>query len=308
MLAGAREGTSTVIINETNVALAFKGFKTVYSDAFDQAETHYDKIAMVVPSSSRDETYGWIGQFPHLREWVGPRHVKNLAAYGFTIRNLTFESTVAVGRADMEDDRLGIFGPMFAEMGTFARRHPEELVFGLLRDGFTAPCFDGTTYFAEDHEIEIDGETVEVSNMQDGEGPGWFLLDTSRAMRPIIWQERMPYELQAITSSNDQHVFLNDQYLYGVRARVNAGFGLWQLAYGSKAPLTAANYALARAAMMDFRADGGRILGVKPTVLVVPPALEEAALKIVNAATGDAGASNVWANTAQMIITPYVKG
>ena len=102
-----------MIINGQTLDLAFRGFKTVYTEAFDQAETHYDKIAMTVPSSSRDESYGWIGQFPQLREWVGPRHVKNLAAHGFTITNRTFESTVAVKRSDVEDDRLGIFKPMF---------------------------------------------------------------------------------------------------------------------------------------------------------------------------------------------------
>lgn len=258
-----------MIINGQTLDLAFKGFKTIYSEAFEAAETHYDKVAMTVPSSSRDETYGWIGQFPQLREWVGPRHVKNLAAHGFAITNRTFESTVAVKRADVEDDRLGIFKPMFAEMGTFARRHPEELVFSLLKDGFSSPSFDGTTFFAEDHELEIDGEKV--------------------------------------TDSNDPHVFMNDQYLYGVRARVNAGFGLWQLAYGSKSELTIGSYAAARAAMMDFRSDGGRILGVKPTVLVVPPSLETQGLQILNALLTEQGGSNVWANTAQLIVTPYVK-
>jgi phage major head subunit gpT-like protein len=48
-----------------------------------------------------------------------------------------------------------------------------------------------------------------------------------------------------------------DRYLYGIRARVNAGYGLWQLAYGSKQTLNAASYAAARATMMAFTADGG---------------------------------------------------
>ena len=252
-LARPRDKGRPMFINDDTLDLAFRGFKTVYTDAFNAAQTHYDKIAMTVPSSSRDETYGWIGQFPQLREWIGPRQVKNLSAQGFTITNRTFESTVSVKRTDMEDDRLGLFKPMFAEMGTFARRHPEEMVFGLLKDGFTAKSFDGTTFFAADQKIENGGKKVSVSNMQAGEGQPWFLLDTSRAIRPIIWQERSGYEFQSLTQSNDPHVFMNDEYIYGVRARVNAGFGLWQLGFGSKAPLTVENYGAARAAMMDFR-------------------------------------------------------
>ncbi len=85
-----------------------------------------------------------------------------------------------------------------------------------------------------------------------------------------------------------------------------AGFGLWQLAYGSRQALTSANYAAARAAMMAFTADGGRKLGVTPTVLVVPPSLEEAGLNLLNTEFGAAGASNPWKATAKLIVTPYL--
>ena len=122
-------------------------------------------------------------------------------------------------------------------------------------------------------------------------------------MRPLIWQERETYEFQSVTESNDDYVFSKDEYLYGVRARVpdlnGAGYGLWQLTFGSKATLDATNYAAARAAMMNFRSDTGRILGIKPNVLVVPQpfysrALEAAALALVNTEYGSAGASNPW--------------
>lgn len=58
--------------------------------------------------------------------------------------------------------------------------------------------------------------------------------------------------------------------------------------------------------MMTFTADGGRKLGVSPTVLVVPPAVEEAALNLLNTEYGAAGASNPWKGTAQPIVTPYL--
>ncbi len=47
-----------MLINSQNLDLVFKGFKSVYSDAYLQAPMHWDKIAMTVPSSARDETYG----------------------------------------------------------------------------------------------------------------------------------------------------------------------------------------------------------------------------------------------------------
>lgn len=298
-----------MLINEQSLDLVFKGFKATYTDAYLQAPTHKDKVAMTVSSSGRDETYSWLGQFPQLREWIGPRHVHSLKAHSFTIINRTFESTVAVKRNDISDDRLGVFKPAFSEMGYLARNHPEELIFGLLAAGFETACFDGQNFFDADHpQTGKDGNEISVSNFQDGSGPAWFLLDTSRAVKPLIWQERETYEFQTVVSPNDAHVFKNDEYLYGVRARVNAGFGLWQLGYGSKATLDQASYAAARAAMMDYRSENGRILGINPTTLVVPPALEDAALRIVNAANGAGGESNPWKGTAELIVTPFVSG
>lgn len=50
---------------------------------------------------------------------------------------------------------------------------------------------------------------------------------------------------------------------------------------------------------------GGRILGVKPNLLVVPPSLEEAAHKIV-AATNEQGGANPWAATAEVVVSAYL--
>ena len=295
-----------MIINSQTIALTFQGFKTVYSDAFLEAPSHSGRIAMTVPSTGSDETYSWLGMFPQLREWIGKRHVANLKAHSFKILNRKFESTIRVKRDHMSDDKLGVFRPLLAEMGHTAKRHPDELIFGLLRDGFTAECFDGEALFSAAHPVEIDGKKETFSNYQAGSEAPWFLLDTSRAIRPIIWQEREPYEFQSLDDPNSHHVFLNDEYLYGVRARVNAGFGLWQLGFGSKAELNETNYAAARAAMMGFKSDGGRPLGVSPTVLVVPPSLESAALHLLNTEIKAGGGSNPWKGTADLIVTPYV--
>jgi len=296
-----------MIVNADSIALAFKGFQTVFTDALMETPTNADKIAMTVPSTSRDETYGWLGMFPAQREWIGPRQIKNLEAHGFTIKNRKFESTIEISRDDISDDRLGIYKPMFSEMGQATRRHPEELIFGLLASGFATNCYDGQFFFDVDHPVtDADGAVQSVSNFQGGSGTAWYLLDTSRAVRPIIWQEREKYEFQQVTDNNSIQVFNTDRYLYGIRARVNAGFGLWQLAYGSKQPLTAVNYAAARAAMMGLTTDGGRKLGVMPNTLVVPPSLESDALTLLNTEYATGGASNPWKGTATPIITPYL--
>lgn len=63
----------------------------------------------------------------------------------------------------------------------------------------------------------------------------WFLLDTKRPIRGLILQQRsdVPVEFTAMESSNSDSGFMRDRYHYGVRARYNVGYGLWQAAYGA---------------------------------------------------------------------------
>lgn len=308
-----------MLINAHNLSVLFQGFNASFTRGVTQAPSHYKDIAMVVPSTTRETTYGWLGQFPKMREWLGSRIVRNLAAHSYTVRNRKFEDTVAVQRDDVSDDQYGIYGPMFEEMGKAAAEHPDDLVFALLAAGFTEACYDGQYFFDTDHPvIGSDGQPASVSNMQAGSGPAWFLMDTSRAIKPLLFQKREDYVLTSLDRETDENVFMRDEYLYGVRARANAGFGLWQLAFASKADLTAANYEAARKAMQEFRGDEGRPLGIKPNVLVVPPALEGDAMRLLNNGTrvesvddGGGGTvpvaiANEWAGTAKPIISSWL--
>jgi phage major head subunit gpT-like protein len=62
----------------------------------------------------------------------------------------------------------------------------------------------------------------------------WHLLDCSKRVKPFIVQQRVPITLESMdTDRESDSVFLRDEFLYGVRSRDNAGFGLYQLAYKS---------------------------------------------------------------------------
>lgn len=65
----------------------------------------------------------------------------------------------------------------------------------------------------------------------------WFLLDTKRPIKGVILQQRsdVPVEFSALDSTNgNEAAFLRDRFHYGVRARYNVGYGLWQAAFGGK--------------------------------------------------------------------------
>lgn len=294
-------------INTGNLNNLFTGFSTAFNKGFDGAATAYKLISMTVPSSTGEETYGWIGQIPKLREWIGDRQVRSLVTHGYAIKNRDFEDTITVDRNAIQDDQYGIYASLFSELGRVAAEMPDELVFGLLRSGFETKCYDDKPFFSETHIVEAaSGEPKSVSNMQAGDGPAWYLLDCSRAMRPLIFQERQPFNrLDKLDDPHAPNVFFKKQYIYGVEGRANAGYGLWQLAFGSKAPLNATNYAAARKAMMTLRGDGDRNLGIRPDIMVVGPDFEEAGLKLLNSELIDGGQSNPWKNTAKLIVTPW---
>lgn len=61
----------------------------------------------------------------------------------------------------------------------------------------------------------------------------WYLFCTKRYIKPFVFQEREKPKLVCKNKESDDNVFFMDEVLYGIKARYNVGFGLWQLAYGS---------------------------------------------------------------------------
>ena len=66
-----------------------------------------------------------------------------------------------------------------------------------------------------------------------GHDSAWFLLCTTQPVKPLIYQERKKPKFVSKTNETDDNVFMSKQFLYGVDARGNAGYGFWQMAYGS---------------------------------------------------------------------------
>ncbi len=284
-------------------------FNAAYARGLGQAETQYGSIATTIPSTTGKNEYGWLGKFPSMQKWAGDRVIDQFKAHSYAIANEKFQMTVPVDRVDFEDDNLGMYGAFFEEMGMAAAAHPDELCWTLLQAAFDSTCYDGQYFFDTDHPVlDKDGAVQSVSNMQAGAGAPWYLIDDTRALKPIIYQERQKNRFVALDKPDDPNVFHRDEFLYGIDNRCNVGFGFWQFAFGSKATLDGDNYGAARAAMRSLRGDRGRKLGVRPKLLVVPPSLEKKGLQLINATNDAAGASNVWSNTARLMVADWLDG
>lgn len=149
-----------MIVNPSTLHGIFVGFNTIFNRAFQGQQPQYTRIATVVPSTTSEETYAWLGDLPGMREWIGDREIQNLSGSGYTIRNKEFEMTVGVKRSEIEDDKIGLYNPSIEMMGEAAALHPDELCFGLLSSGFDQKCFDGNAFYSDKHKV---GEKL-VSN------------------------------------------------------------------------------------------------------------------------------------------------
>jgi phage major head subunit gpT-like protein len=269
----------------------------------------WELLSTVIPSSTASNTYGWLGAFPQMREWVGDRVIKDIAESAYQSFNQKWEATLGVDRTHIEDDSLGQYRVLSRNMADEFDRFMERHLAALITGGFTSLCYDGQPFFNDGHPVypntDGTGDAADVSNIiGTGEetGPPWALLSLSGSLKPFIVQQRTQPEFEEITDPKNDRTFMKDQYLYGIRYRGSWGYVLWQQAVGSKAPLTAANYEAARLAMQTFKRDGGDPLGIAPTHLIVSPVNEAAARAILARELINGGESNPNYHTAELVV------
>jgi phage major head subunit gpT-like protein len=290
------------VVNADSLRAMYTGFQTLYNQAFQGVQPLWDRVAMLVPIRDINVQYSWLSEFPELREWVGDRQIKSLSAFSYTVTNKAYEATIGVPREHVEFDRYGLFGPRFSMMGYAAANHPNRLVFDLLAAGFTNTCYDGQFFFDNDHPV---GSGI-VSNVSTGAAAPWYLVDASKPIMPLVFQRARDYDFTAMDDPQDENVFMRREYVYGVDAFVAAGYGLWQLAWGSKATLDATAFATAYDGMMAFKSDEGRPLGVKATHLIVGPGQANAARKLLMQEYVANGESNIHWKRVELIECPWL--
>lgn len=297
-----------MIVNAQKVRLIFVNLKKTFQDAFKETASEWEKIAMKVGSTGKENTYTWLSRFPKLREWIGEKVVKALAAFEYTIKNKDFEATIEVHKNDIKDGDLTGQVIQAKQAGKSAKEWPEDVIYPLLSGGFNNLCYDGQPFFDKDH--LVNGKSVSnrgnkrlsadslaaaeasygvarqtLLDMKDDEGQAlklkpcllvvppalesiaktlvttkkfsdgtvnifngtaevmvvhsinnpkhWFLMDNTQYIKPFIFQEREAAEFVEQTDSSSDDTFMRGLFKFGVEARGNGGYGLWQMAYGS---------------------------------------------------------------------------
>lgn len=297
-----------MLVNKSTLSSVFIALNAAFNNAFAAAPSVWEKVAMKVPSTTGQNDYAWLSNFPRMRKWVGDKNVKALEAAKYSIVNDDWEATIEVDRNDIEDDTLGIYAPQAQMAGEAARQLPDEIVFDLINGAFTTTCFDGQYFCDTDHSVagasvsnkgtaaltvstlaaatasygaartamrkfkDAEGRPLNITpnvllvppaledialalinseRLEDGKpnpykgtamvvcdarltsDTAWFLLDTTKAVKPFIYQERKAPVFVQQTDAQTDGVFNRKKFKFGAEARAAGGYGFWQTAFGS---------------------------------------------------------------------------
>jgi phage major head subunit gpT-like protein len=297
-----------MLVNANTIQAVFLNLNASFNNAFEAAPVVWDRLAMLVPSGSRENVYAWLENFPRMRRWIGEKELKALIAHGYTVENNDFEATVEVDRNDIEDDNLGIYAPMAQSAGYSAKQLPDEIIFEVINGAFETSCYDGQTFFSAAHPVQgqpwsnVGNVQLSIASQQaamnslgvgrtqmrkvlDNEGrplnispnillvppaledtgralmindrlndgmpnpykgtmevvcdarltsdTAWFLLDTSKPVKPFIYQQRKAPVFVQQTDPQMEGVFMRKKFKFGAEARAAGAYGFWQTAWGS---------------------------------------------------------------------------
>jgi phage major head subunit gpT-like protein len=107
-------------INRANMDALFTSYSQAFKNGFALGSTQYTGLVTEVPNGSAIASFPFLEQLGGMREWVGPRQVKNIASQKLEVRNRTFEETIGVNVNDIEDDQYGMYAPLISEVGMSA--------------------------------------------------------------------------------------------------------------------------------------------------------------------------------------------
>ncbi len=276
------------------------GFRTLFQVGIAKATPVSDPLITTVTSSTKVETYGFLATFPIFRKWIGEKRIRSIAEKIYQLVNDSFEATIGIHKDKINDDSLGLYGPMAQGWGESAGALKDRLAFDALIHGHERPCYDGQNFFDTDH--PMGPEDTATSNMSAaGAAQPWFLLDCSKPLKPILYQQRQAPTFNMVTDPTDSHVFKTGEYLMGGEARGAAGYTYWQLGFRSTQVLNAENYEAAKLAMASLKDDEGEPLEVRPTHLVVGVSNVAAARNLIGKANLAGGESNTLFNDVAVI-------
>ncbi len=304
-------------INFANMSDLNRTVSAAFAEALTEApDIEWPKLATQIRSGSSSNLYPFMKSLGGMREWLGDALFDQLASERYAIDNRKFQRGLTAERDQIKDDADGgaaIYGSSARVLANACASHPDELVIAEgLANGETLLCHDGQPMFDADHPNQNDDGGVQ-SNLIAGGGDSWYIFDTTKPIKPLIYQLREDLTFSMQTDLTSDHAFTTHQYRWNAFIRDAVGFGVWWTAVKSSATLDEAGFVAARARLEDFHTGVKddltgtfRSARNRATLLVVPTSLRDTARKLIGQEQLASGEDNYLRNSIETHVSRYL--
>lgn len=147
-------------ITPANFAVFITNANTTIREAYSSAPIEYPAYTTTMTTGTDVFEDGWIGRMPKMREWLGPRIVKEPGPQTYTVAMQVFENTYGFDMFKIADDQFGVFYPILSDLALQAKRDPEFQIRDLLENanaqtGTRQLGLDGLANFSTVHPVNI---------------------------------------------------------------------------------------------------------------------------------------------------------
>lgn len=106
------------------------------------------RLCMQTTSDGSYEKYGWLGDVPGVRKWLGAKKFRELADFNYEIRNQPWYDGFMVDRNDLRDDKLGAYEQRVRDLPVKMEQFKRKLISLLISGGTSGKAFDGVAFFS----------------------------------------------------------------------------------------------------------------------------------------------------------------
>lgn len=305
--------------NKAKLDEFFYSWATTFNGIMSVVDADRTLISTEVQSKGRKTRHGWMKQFPIMRKWINDRHIHTLDMEDYEIVNEKYESTVGIPIEELEDidSDLAAYGINFATMAEQAKLSQTISVYNYLKrahlDQKQYYGYDDKPMFSKTHNVGA-GDTSNL--LGAGDTPKFWILDTSKIVKPLIFQNRVKPKLQYINKSLEKTLaqddvaegvseieFNEDEYRVGTRARWGKGHSMWQFGVASTEDPDKDSIYDALQQLQKYKFDNKLPINIKGTVILTYPAWEKAVFEAVTPNQIQGQAPNILATKGLKVIS-----
>ncbi len=209
-------------------AMAKAQFQTALSGSYAKPiPADIDQLVEEWPSKTAIETYPFMCNIPRLRVFRRDSPVVQLAADKWLIANKTYrQGPVVVQKETLDDDQVGIYLQAIAMMPKGAQKDVKYEILRTLANGDSIPCFDGTNFFADSHNVGTGDNLMTADNTSnDGITHKIIATITDGPAKPVVFQNREP--LSQLQDNGSPQANLARETMYWADTRFGIGLGAW---------------------------------------------------------------------------------